>query len=134
MKTFYRFFLLVVFLVFVTNCARTGRPEGGPKDEVAPLFVNSIPPYNTVKFDKKIIKLNFNEFVTLKELSKQLVVSPPLKNPPLITPQGSPSKIIQIQILDTLQENTTYIFNFGNAVQDNNESNILENFKYVFST
>lgn len=134
MKIFYRFFLLVVFLVFVTNCARTGRPEGGPKDEDAPLFVNSIPPYNTVKFDKKIIKLNFNEFVTLKELSKQLVVSPPLKNPPLITPQGSPSKEIKIQILDTLQENTTYIFNFGNAVQDNNESNILENFKYVFST
>ena len=134
MKTFYRFFLLVLFLVFVTNCARTGRPEGGPKDEDAPLFVNSIPPYNTVKFDKKIIKLNFNEFVTLKELSKQLVVSPPLKNPPLITPQGSPSKEIKIQILDTLQENTTYIFNFGNAVQDNNESNILENFKYVFST
>jgi len=118
----------------VANCARTGRPEGGPKDEDAPLFVNSIPPYNTVKFDKKIIKLNFNEFVTLKELNKQLVVSPPLKNPPLITPQGSPSKEIKIQILDTLQENTTYIFNFGNAVQDNNEGNLLENFKYVFST
>lgn len=134
MKTFYRFFLLAGLLIFVTNCARTGRPEGGPKDEDAPLFVNSIPPYNTVKFDKKLIKLNFNEFVTLKELSKQLVVSPPLKNPPLITPQGSPSKEIKIQILDTLQENTTYIFNFGNAVQDNNESNILENFKYVFST
>lgn len=134
MKTFYRFFLLAGLLIFLTNCARTGRPEGGPKDEDAPLFVNSIPPYNTVKFDKKLIKLNFNEFVTLKELSKQLVVSPPLKNPLLITPQGSPSKEIKIQILDTLQENTTYIFNFGNAVQDNNESNVLENFKYVFST
>ena len=133
-KAFYKVIILFSIFVMVANCARTGRPEGGPKDEDAPLFVNSIPPYNTVKFDKKIIKLNFNEFVTLKELNKQLVVSPPLKNPPLITPQGSPSKEIKIQILDTLQENTTYIFNFGNAVQDNNEGNLLENFKYVFST
>lgn len=118
----------------MANCARTGRPEGGPKDENAPIFVNAIPPYNTVKFDKKVVKLNFDEFITLKDLNKQLVISPPLKNPPLISPQGAPSKEIKIQILDTLQENTTYIFNFGNAVQDNNESNVLENFKYVFST
>lgn len=121
-------------VAFIANCARTGRPEGGPKDENAPLFVNSIPPYNTVKFDKKVVKINFDEFVTLKDLNKQLVISPPMKNPPLISPQGSPSKEIKIQILDTLKENTTYIFNFGNAVQDNNESNVLENFKYVFST
>lgn len=121
-------------VAFIANCARTGRPEGGPKDENAPLFVNSIPPYNTIKFDKKVVKINFDEFVTLKDLNKQLVISPPMKNPPLISPQGSPSKEIKIQILDTLKENTTYIFNFGNAVQDNNESNVLENFKYVFST
>lgn len=134
MKAFYKVITLLIIVFFVANCARTGRPEGGPKDENAPLFVNSIPPYNTVKFDKKLVKLTFNEFITLKELNKQLVVSPPLKNPPLISPQGTPSKELKIQILDTLQENTTYIFNFGNAVQDNNEGNILENFKYVFST
>jgi len=133
-KAFYRIIFLFTITLFVANCARTGRPEGGPKDENAPLFVNSIPPYNTVKFDKKVVKLNFNEFITLKELNKQLVISPPMKSPPLISPQGAPSKEIKIQILDTLQENTTYIFNFGNAVQDNNESNVLENFKYVFST
>lgn len=124
----------MVLLSLVSNCARTGRPDGGPKDAEAPLFVTSNPPYKTVKFDKKLIKINFNEFITLKDLNKQLVVSPPMKNPPLISPQGSPSKEIKIQILDTLQENTTYIFNFGNAVQDNNEGNLLENFKYVFST
>jgi uncharacterized protein (DUF2141 family) len=133
-KAFYRIIFLFTIVLFVANCARTGRPEGGPKDEDAPLFINAIPPYKTVKFDEKVIKLNFNEFITLKELNKQLVISPPLKNPPLISPQGSPSKEIKIEILDTLQKNTTYIFNFGNAVQDNNESNILENFSYVFST
>jgi uncharacterized protein (DUF2141 family) len=33
-----------------------------------------------------------------------------------------------------LQPNTTYTFNFGNSVEDNNENNKLERFKYVIST
>jgi hypothetical protein len=116
------------------NCARTGRPDGGPKDEESPLFVIAKPAYGTTNFNEKKIRLDFNEFIVLKNLNKQLVVSPPMKNPPLISPQGSPSEFIKIEIIDTLQKNTTYIFNFGNAVEDNNEGNKLENFKYVFST
>jgi hypothetical protein len=121
-------------MFIVSSCARTGRPDGGPKDESAPLFVTANPAYETVNFNKKEIRLNFDEFVVLKNLNKQLVVSPPMKNPPLITPQGTPSKFINIEIIDTLKTNTTYIFNFGSAIQDNNEGNKLENFKYVFST
>lgn len=134
MKTFYKFLLLISILLFAISCARTGRPEGGPKDENAPLFVTANPPYESIKFDKKIVKIEFDEFVVLKNLNDQLVVSPPMKNPPLISPQGNASREIKIEILDTLKQNTTYIFNFGNAIQDNNEGNKLENFKYVFST
>ena len=43
-------------------------------------------------------------------------------------------KFISIKILDTLQENTTYSFNFGQSIEDNNEGNAYEQFKYVFST
>lgn len=134
MKIVYRFLFFIILIGLATNCARTGRPEGGPKDEEAPLFVTANPPYESVKFNKKEIKIYFNEYIKLKDLNKQLVVSPPMKNPPLISPQGTPSEYIKIEILDTLKPNTTYIFNFGNAVEDNNESNQLENFKYVFST
>ncbi|MCG8185568.1 Ig-like domain-containing protein [Tenacibaculum finnmarkense genomovar finnmarkense] len=109
-------------------------PEGGSKDEDAPIMMTAKPPYKTIHFDKKNIKIEFDEYVVLKGLSKQLVVSPPLKYPPIITPQGTASKYINIEILDTLKTNTTYTFNFGNAVQDNNENNKLESFKYVFST
>lgn len=134
MKHIYRFLFLTVFILFVSSCAKTGRPDGGPKDENAPLFVTSEPPYESINFDKKEVKIYFNEYIKLKDLNKQLVVSPPLKNPLLVTPQGTASKFLKIEILDTLQPNTTYIFNFGNAVEDNNESNKLEGFKYVFST
>lgn len=134
MKSFFKSFFLLTFLLFIFGCARIASPDGGPKDELAPLMVTAIPPYESTNFSKKDIKIYFNEFIKLKDLNKQLVVSPPLKSPPLITPQGTPSKFIKIKILDTLLTNTTYTFNFGNSVQDNNESNKLEKFKYVFST
>jgi hypothetical protein len=133
-KKYYKLFLLITLVSLLFSCAKTGRPDGGPKDENAPLFVTANPPYESINFNKKEIKINFDEFIVLKNLNKQLVVSPPMKNPPLITPQGTPSKFVNIEIIDTLKTNTTYIFNFGNAVEDNNEGNQLENFKYVFST
>ena len=130
------FLLALVFIFTLSQCAKKGRPSGGPKDEDPPLFVTADPPYETVNFDKREIRLYFNEYIKLKDLNKQLIISPPLnpENPSLITPQGSPSKYISIQLIDTLLENTTYIFDFGNSVEDNNESNKLERFKYVFST
>jgi len=133
-SSIFKFSLVVVFLVAFVSCARKGRPEGGPKDETAPLLVTANPPYKTTLFSTNEIRIHFDEYITLKDIQKQLVVSPPLKYPPVITPQGTPSKYINIKILDTLTLNTTYIFNFGNAVQDNNERNVLESFKYVFST
>lgn len=134
MKSNFRFIFIFFSAIILVSCAKTGRPEGGPKDEEAPLFVTANPPYESIKFNKKEIKIEFNEFVKIKDLSKKLVVSPPLKNPALISPQGSATKFIKIEILDTLIKNTTYIFNFGDAIEDNNEANKLENFKYVFST
>ncbi len=120
--------------ISLIGCARMGTPEGGPKDEDAPIMMTAKPPYETLNFDKKNIRIYFDEYIVLKDLTKQLVVSPPMKNPALISPQGTPSKYINIEIIDTLKKNTTYTFNFGQAVQDNNEGNKLEGFKYVFST
>ncbi|MBA6156209.1 Ig-like domain-containing protein [Tenacibaculum sp. S7007] len=126
--------LVILFTFLIVSCARKGRPDGGPKDEDAPIMMTAKPPNETIHFDENKIRIYFDEYIVLKDLTKQLVVSPPLKNPPIITPQGTPSKYINIEILDTLKTNTTYTFNFGNAVQDNNENNKLESFKYVFST
>ena len=135
LKKIQSLFLIVLVLSF-SQCAKKGRPSGGPKDEDAPLFVTADPPYESINFDKDEINIYFDEYIKLKDINKQLIISPPLNpnNPSLISPQGSPSKYINIKILDTLLANSTYIFDFGNSVQDNNESNTLERFKYVFST
>lgn len=128
------FYFLVIFVLVFSSCARRGRPEGGPRDEDKPIMVKTDPEFKSIHFDADEIRIYFDEYIKLKDISSQLIVSPPLKYPPIISPQGTPSKRITIKIKDTLQENTTYTFNFGQSVIDNTEGNILENFKYIFST
>lgn len=131
--SFYTAFIALFFLL-IFSCAKQGSPTGGPKDELAPILVVTKPLHKSTNFNKKEIKISFDEFVVLKDLTQQLIVSPPLKTPAVITPQSTASKQIKIKLLDTLLPNTTYTFNFGSAIQDNNEGNIIEDFKYIFST
>lgn len=136
MKYSYIFFLLLVFTAIFTfnSCAKRGTITGGPKDTIAPVLVNALPNNYTTNFNENEIKITFNELIKVKDISKQLIISPPLKKQPIITPQGSASKYISIKILDTLSPNTTYSFNFGQSITDNNEGNPYSQFKYVVST
>ena len=129
------YFLASLFLLLlIVNCAKRGSPEGGLKDIDPPVFVSANPPNYTINFDAKEIRISFDELIKLKELQKNLIISPPMDPPALITPLGGASKEIRITIEDTLQPNTTYVFNFGNSVVDNNEGNPFRFFKYVIST
>lgn len=131
---FFKFLTIIILTISFTNCAKRGRPIGGDKDEAPPFLMSATPPQESIEFDATKIRIYFDEYVKFKDLNKQLIISPPLKNTPEITPTGSASKFITIKLFDTLKENTTYTINFGNSVVDNNEGNILEGFKYVFST
>ncbi|GAA4133755.1 Ig-like domain-containing protein [Flavobacterium chungbukense] len=115
------------------SCAKRGSITGGLKDTLAPILVSSFPENYSTNFKGNTITLNFDEYIKLKNLNKQLIISPPMKHEPLISPT-SVSKFIKIDIKDTLQPNTTYSFNFGQAITDNNEGNAINQFKYVFST
>jgi uncharacterized protein (DUF2141 family) len=126
--------LLIALGILLGNCAKRGRPTGGPLDSIAPILVSANPDHKSTHFKAKKIKIYFDEYIKLKDVGNQLVISPPQKYDPIITPLGTASKLITIEILDTLDANTTYAFNFGNSVVDNNEENELGNFKYVFST
>jgi uncharacterized protein (DUF2141 family) len=117
----------------MASCAKRGSITGGLKDTLAPVLKSSYPKNFSAEFKGTEIKLTFDEYIKLKDLKKQLIISPPMKNEPLILPT-SVGKYITIKINDTLQPNTTYSFNFGQSIQDNNEGNPLNQFKYVFST
>lgn len=127
------FFLLII--VSLSQCGRRGGSlTGGPKDEDPPILLKSEPESMTTNFKGDKIRLTFDEYIKLKDVQDQLIVSPPLKNQPEISPQGGAQKYVEITLKDTLKENTTYTINFGQSVQDNNEGNPSSFLTYVFST
>lgn len=132
-KCLYYIGIMAFMSLTLINCAKRGSPTGGPKDSIPPVFIKSEPPNFTTNFEGERIRIYFDEYVKLKDYQKQLIISPPLENS-IISPQGSASKYITIDVKDTLQPNTTYVFNFGQSIVDNNESNPFSYFKYVFST
>ena len=132
-------FLACIFFFLITlsvvQCGRRGGTlTGGPKDEDPPVLVKAEPENLSTNFKSKKIRLTFDEYIKLQDIQDQLIVSPPLKYRPEITPQGGVQKYVEIEIKDTLLPNTTYTFNFGQSVQDNNEGNPLSFLTYVFST
>ena len=127
------FFLLIA--VSVVQCGRRGGTlTGGPKDEDPPVLVKAEPENLSTNFKAKRIRLTFDEYIKLQDIQDQLIVSPPLKYIPEISPQGGVQKYVEIKIKDTLLPNTTYTLNFGQSVQDNNEGNPLSFLTYAFST
>ncbi|WP_306351953.1 Ig-like domain-containing protein [Flavobacterium sp. '19STA2R22 D10 B1'] len=130
-RSFYIFFIIIALVV---SCAKRGNITGGDKDIDPPVMIGSSPENLSTDFKGNLIKIYFDEYVKLKDVQKQLIVSPPMKRAPEISPMGNASRYVTIKILDTLQPNTTYSFNFGQSIIDNNEGNPYQQFKYIFST
>ncbi len=133
-KKLSNFIFILTISAFLINCANRGTPQGGEKDIDPPKIRYSEPENYATNFNGKEIKIYFDEYIKLKDLQKQLIISPPMKMQPEILPLGSASKYITIKIFDTLQPNMTYAFNFGQSVVDNNEENPFPFYRYVFST
>lgn len=125
---------LLATVLFCLSCANRGTPTGGEKDETPPKIVKSVPENFTTNFKGNEIRIYFDEYVKIKNVQKQLIVSPPMDPAPTITPLSTASKYIKIVINDTLKPDTTYAFNFGQSIVDNHEENPFSYYKYVFST
>jgi len=123
--------LLLNILFFSSGCANIVPPSGGPRDTLPPQLLQVSPRDSTLNFTEKRITLNFNEFVEVQNIQENLIVSPTLKTNPVVEFK---LRTVTVRIKDTLDANTTYSLNFGNAIRDINEGNELKDYTYVFST
>lgn len=128
--------ILVIFLVYpmlvvTTGCANMIPPTGGPRDSLPPVLMAVNPKDSTLHFQSKKIQFQFNEYVQLNNIQQQLIVSPTPKVNPIVE---NKLRTVTVTLKDTLEENTTYRLDFGNAIADINENNAIKNFSYIFST
>jgi len=117
--------------MLLLGCANRQAITGGPRDHDPPKLLKATPPNMTRNFKGKTIQLDFDEYFKLTNSYTEITLSPtPAKNPEYKTK----SKSLVINLKDSLEKNTTYVINFGKAIADVNEGNVLKNFTYVFST
>ncbi len=113
------------------GCANILPPGGGPRDTIPPVLVNAVPRDSATNTTPNRVTLYFNEFVEIQNAMENVVISPLPNNLPNIDFR---LRTVTIRLRDTLESNTTYSINFGDAIRDVNEGNVMKNFVYVFST
>lgn len=122
---------VAVVVAMVSACASIGNPSGGPRDEDPPVVVRSNPAPYSVNFHGRRVTIDFDELVNVKDAFTKVTVSPVPAEMPRVSSSG---RRVTVQFGDTLLPNTTYTIDFGNSIEDNNESNKLGNFSLTFST
>lgn len=129
--------LLVLFLAgyfgtFTTGCANIIPPGGGPRDSAPPQLLSSTPRDSATNFRGDRMTFVFDEYIDdPQDLQNNLLFTPTFESNPEIAIKG---KTMTLRFRDSLLPNTTYIFNFGNAIRDLNEGNVFRNFVHTFST
>ena len=129
-----RHLLYLFIFIFFSRCARVGRPVGGDKDITPPKVLKSTPRAGQAGFKGDEITLVFDEYVQIKNPHQNILLSPPPEQFPEIFPSGFASKVFKIKFKNPLQQNTTYLINFGESIVDYNEGNKLKDFQLIFST
>ncbi|WP_289864074.1 Ig-like domain-containing protein [uncultured Duncaniella sp.] len=126
-----RLLLVMVAAAVMVACANMGRPEGGPRDELPPVYVRSNPAMGQLNFNGNKITVDFDENIQLDDAMNKIVVSPAQRNTPAISSNG---RRVTIELRDTIMPNTTYTIDFADAVKDLNEGNVLDGFAMDFAT
>src|SRR5690606_12862639 len=133
-KTHILFPLLMIIFVLnmiISSCASVQAPTGGPRDTISPKVLKETPQNLSRNFNSDRIEIQFDEFVKLTNEFTEISITPALDIPPVYRVR---KQNLQIRFENPLEENTTYTINFGKAVSDVNETNILKNYTYVFAT
>ncbi len=125
--------LVILAFLIIASCAKVSSPAGGPRDEQPPRVLEIQPENKSVNFTDRSFRITFDEYFILDNIDQALLISPPLEKRPDIKTRGK-TLVVELDEEEKLHDSMTYSFNFLNSIKDLNESNPLENFKYVFST
>jgi len=129
-----RFSGIILLYLLTMSCAQLGVPSGGEIDLMPPEIMSISPALGTTDVSVEAggtIEVIFDEYVNVRGLSTQLLISPPLSKPIQWRMRG---KTVTFTWLEPLFDNVTYVFQFGDAVVDLHEGNPTKNFIHAFST
>ena len=128
----YIFFGGILTTLLFASCANRGQgPQGGPRDSIPPVVMKETPLNGTLNFTGKEIVVQFDEYIQLDDVQKNVLISPPQQTPPEVKAIG---KKLSVVFQEDLIDSTTYTLDFGPAICDYNEKVPLEGYVFSFST
>lgn len=126
-----RLYIYILLVLIFARCAQITPLTGGKRDSSPPKVLQATPNNASVNFASRNISIEFDEYIGLRDMSNQFIITPKTQETPVIQTKG---KTLKINFNENLLPNTTYKLSFGNAIVDLHENNSLANFEYVFST
>ena len=122
----------ILTTLLFASCANRGQgPQGGPRDSIPPVVMKETPLNGTLNFTGKEIVVQFDEYIQLDDVQKNVLISPPQQTPPEVKAIG---KKLSVVFQEDLIDSTTYTLDFGPAICDYNEKVPLEGYVFSFST
>jgi hypothetical protein len=113
--------LALASLLALGSCAAISSPQGGPRDKTPPRLVATSPDSAARNVKQQFIRLTFSEPIQVKDLSKNLLITPQLATDNSYSLLAD-RDFVTLRFRKPLEPNTTYSFNFRNAIVDANES------------
>jgi len=136
MKTVVKDLIMSILLIHIlwTGCAVPSPPSGGDLDKTPPTLFESESTANyQLNSEQRRVELVFDEYITVQNISSELVVSPPLRYGPKLRAAGKKA-IFEFDEREELADSTTYVIQFGESIVDFREGNAFPGYKHIFST
>jgi len=123
--------LILLLPLIVWGCANRIQPTGGPRDEEPPRVVASNPEHGARNYQAKEVVIEFDEFITVKNLKEQLLITPRIDGNYEFKIR---KRTISLEFEQPFEDSTTYTLNFREAIVDITEGNPAKNMLLAFST
>src|SRR5437763_10432716 len=92
--------IFFALIILIYSCDNRVTQTGGDKDVKPPVVKEFSPPNYTTHFSAKKIVVTFDEFIQLKDIQKQLIISPLMEPEPKISTH---KKNLIVQLPDSLK-------------------------------
>lgn len=131
-KSHFKVLILILGIIILQSCANIVPPTGGPEDRTPPVLISVQPQDSLLNTRVTKIEFRFNKNMEVDNWNENFTISPLLKHQPEVSVNR---KRVTVKIADSLlEDNVTYLMDFGKALTDNREKTPAQQLKYTFAT
>ena len=129
MKHLYVISLIILISIGLISCGHKQNPTGGKKDTIHPEIVSITPDEYSDITDSNI------EIIFSKPIERSTILSGIYIYPPILKKKYSwDGNILTIKILEELEKNTNYYFNFSEKIEGEHGNFLDKGSSFVFAS